>query len=167
VRNRVRLHTATTPSAATATSRGCADAIDALRHIRNELAAARATSVDVRTSAERTQSAIRDLTRRAVAAERDAERLRDHLEAADEHAVEQARQVRRLTAELAARGAADGPASDAPALARLAGLLLATMPAAATSAPPVRRQTADCACAGHASALTRRATARRAARLSV
>lgn len=61
--------------------------VEKLRSLRDELARARTTSRDVRSSVESTQSAIRDLTRRGLAAEADAEKLRNHLAAADEQVI--------------------------------------------------------------------------------
>ena len=58
--------------------------MEKLRSLRDELASARTTSRDVRTSVDRTQSALQALTRRAVAAEQDADKLRNHLAAVDE-----------------------------------------------------------------------------------
>lgn len=58
--------------------------VEKLRSLRDELARARTTSKDVRSSVRRTQNSLQDLMLRAMTAEGDAEKLRNQLAAADE-----------------------------------------------------------------------------------
>jgi hypothetical protein len=75
----VKQHTAYAPD-----TQQAALGLERMRTLRDELARARTTFQDVQSSVERTQNIIRDLTNRAVAAEGNAEKLRDDLATADE-----------------------------------------------------------------------------------